>query len=188
MTKKDGKKPRRDQVPHASLNPKYNHRIRQEYIDQDYIDQLDDTVKNCKLPNGEMVTELEYLSSFMEEWNNASVGKQSEAENNRFHRTAQEVKDCTDRNNHRNGDMYGIARNKADRKSHNGKRISHKLLSYETLLQTPESTESFENELSRDINPMSVEDAFVNYIESKEIAAMIEEYDQALLLNLKGYE
>ena len=48
--KKDRSGTRRDQVKHAALNPKYNSRIRQEYIDQDYLDDLDDTVKNCKLP------------------------------------------------------------------------------------------------------------------------------------------
>lgn len=168
------KKPRRAQVKHASLKPKYNSRIRQEFLDADYIDQLDDTIKNCKLPNGEMVTELHYLSLFMEEWNNASVGKQSEAEKNVFHRTAEEVKDCTDRNNKRNGDLYGRLRNKADR--NNNKR----LISYEAMVNTTDPTKSLENELSKDVNPQTMENAYIDFLESKQIEAMLEEYDMAM--------
>lgn len=67
--------------------------------------------------------EATWLNDFMNEWNNAAVGKQSEAENNRFHKTAKEVKDCTDRNNHRNQDVYGRA--KAQNRVHE--------LDYETL-------------------------------------------------------
>lgn len=176
--KKTETKTRREQIEHASLKPSYNSRIRQEYIDQDYTDKLDDTVKNCKLPNGEMVTELEYLSLFMEEWNNGSVGAQADAEQNNFHRTAEEVKECTDRNNHRNADLYGILRNKADRKN------NKKLLSYEALTSTTMDSSNhnsrMEDELSKDINPASMEEAYVNFLESKEIEAMIQEYDLAM--------
>jgi hypothetical protein len=91
---------------HASLTKKNNSRIRQEYIDLDYVNELDDTVSNCELPNGDMVTEKEYMSLFMKEWNNAGVGKQEDAKDNVFHRTAKEVKDCTDRNNSRNRCTY----------------------------------------------------------------------------------
>lgn len=107
---KKKQKSKRSRVPHASLKKNYNSKIRQEYIDLDYIDKLDDTVKNCKLPNGKMVTQLEYMSIFMKEYNSGGVGKQSEAKKNAFHRTAQEVKDCTDRTNFRNRDQYGIAK------------------------------------------------------------------------------
>lgn len=168
-------KPRRESVKHASLNQKYNTRIRQEYIDQDYIDDLDDTVKNCRMPNGEMVTELEYLSRFMEEWNNSSVGAQSEAENNAFHRTAKDVKESTDRNNHRNGDLYGILRNKADRNNNT------KLISYEAMVNTVDPTKSLENELSKDIDPRYVENAYIEFLDYKQVEAMIEEYDIAMM-------
>ena len=76
----------------------------------DYIDKLDDTKKNCKLPDGTMVTELEYMAIFMKEWNSGGVGKQKEAKKNKLHRTAKEVKDCTDRTNRRNRDQYGMAK------------------------------------------------------------------------------
>lgn len=88
----------------------YNSKIRQEYTDLDYVHKLDNTIKNRRLPNGEMVTEFEWMKRFMKEWNNADVGKQSEARKNSFHRTAKAVKECTDRNNHRNQDQYGRAK------------------------------------------------------------------------------
>jgi len=108
--KKMKKKSRRSGVKNASLKKAYNSRIRQEYIDMDYIDKLDDTKKNCKLPDGTMVTELEYIAIFMKEWNSGGVGKQKEAKKNKFHRTAKEVKACTDRTNMRNRDQYGMAK------------------------------------------------------------------------------
>lgn len=104
------KKTIRSKDPHSSLNKRFNTRIRQEYIDMDYLHKLDDTKKIVKLPNGEMVTEKEYLSLFMNEWNNASVAKQSKSKKNKFHRTAKQAKTCTDRNNDRNRDQYGRAK------------------------------------------------------------------------------
>lgn len=104
------KKNRRSLDKNASLKKAYNTRIRQEYIDLDYLDKLDDTKKNCKLPDGTKVTELEYMAIFMKEWNSGGVGKQKEAKKNRIHRTAKEVKSCTDRTNQRNRDQYGQAK------------------------------------------------------------------------------
>lgn len=105
---KSGKKStRRSKIKQASLKPRFNSRIRQEYIDIDYIDDLDDTEANVKLPSGEMVTEREYMHRFMREWNNASVPKQSEPNKADLHRSKEEIKDCTDRNNRRNNDLYG---------------------------------------------------------------------------------
>jgi len=104
------KRNRRIQTKTPSLQKRFNTRIRQEYIDQDYIHKLDDTKKNCKLPDGSLVTELEYMAIFMKEWNSGGVGKQKEAKKNRIHRTAKEVKNCTDRTNSRNRDQYGVAK------------------------------------------------------------------------------
>lgn len=95
---------------YSALKKQLNTRIRQEYIDMDYIDQLDDTEKKHELPDGTMVTEKEWMNYFMREWNNASVPKQSEAHKGKLHRTAKEIKACTDRNNARNNDVYGIAK------------------------------------------------------------------------------
>lgn len=173
MGKPKEKKLRRDQVKYPSLVKKYNSRIRQEYLDLDYIDQLDDTKKNCKLPDGTMVTEMEYMALFMKEWNAAGVGKQSEAEQNAFHRTAQEVKDCTDRNNARNWDLYGNLRNKVDVKI-------PKLLDYEELVNHSDPDKALENQLSKEIDPRRIEDSYIEFLESKEVEAWIQEYDQAM--------
>jgi hypothetical protein len=104
------KKTRRNRSKNPALVKRYNSKIRQEYIDLDYLDKLDDTKRNCKLPDGTMVTELEYMNLFMTEWNSGGVGKQSEAKKNKLHRTAELVKDCTDRTNGRNRDSYSIAK------------------------------------------------------------------------------
>lgn len=92
------KKTRRSKVKYASLIKRYNSKIRQEYLDQDYLDQLNEE-------------ELEWLNDFMSEYNNASVGKQKDkGKNNRFHKSKDTVKECTDRNNSRNRCLYGIRR------------------------------------------------------------------------------
>lgn len=159
--KKKKAKNRRQNVPHASLKKEYNSKIRQEYIDLDYVDKLDNTKKNCKLPTGEMVTELEYMSLFMKEWNSGGVSKQSEAEKNKFHRTAEEVKTSTDRTNERNRDQYGLA------KARNLMiKMDHGALN-----------EIIEKE--RVINTNYVEDALIDYLdESKELNESTDDSDK----------
>lgn len=142
------RKPRRHSVKNPSLKKNYNSKIRQEYLDLDYVHKLDDKKKSCRLPDGTMVTELEYMAIFMKEWNSAGVGKQSEAENNKFHRTAKEVKECTDRNNHRNADEYGRAKAQG---------LVHKQ-DYETLKEFIEKTQP--------INPNSTEDSLIEFLDS----------------------
>ena len=114
---KKNPKNKRKNMPHASLIKRVNSRIRQEYLDMDYLDKLDDTVKNCEYPDGTPCTELEYMSSFMSEWNNASIASGSvkdktgeKAKENKFHRTPEEAKTCTDRNNARNRCMLSNAK------------------------------------------------------------------------------
>jgi hypothetical protein len=146
---KSKKKPLRNQIKYPSLVRKYNSRIRQEYLDADYLDKLDDSKKNVKLPDGTMVSELEYYALFMKEWNNAGVGKQSEAEKNKLHRTAKDVKDCTDRNNKRNHDQY--ARAKKDG-------LVHKV-DYETLKEWIEKTQA--------VNGNLAEESIIEFIDAK---------------------
>lgn len=101
---------KRSKTKNASLKKQYNSRVRQEYIDQDYLHKLDDTKRTYKLPDGTLVTELEWISTFMKEWNSGGVGRQKNAKDNKIHRTAKEVKNCTDRTNSRNRDQYGRAK------------------------------------------------------------------------------
>jgi hypothetical protein len=83
----------RGQVKNPGLSPHYNSKIRQEYIDYDYIHLLTDEQKSM-------------LNQFTEEYYGASLDYEN-LENN-FHNTQDLKKDCTDRNNARNRCIYGI--------------------------------------------------------------------------------
>lgn len=91
------KKRKKENKNLKTLQKKSTKLIRQEYLDYDYLDKLNQE-------------ELEWLADFNAEYLNANVGKQSEAKKNRFHNTPELVKDCTDRNNHRNACIYGKAK------------------------------------------------------------------------------
>lgn len=157
-TKKDGKTSRRDQVRHPALKQKFNSRILSEHIDYDYLDQLSNE-------------ELDWLNKFTEEFHKASY-KHDGTDIQDYDTYG---KDSNDRNNAQNRCLYGHLRNKADRYN------NQKLLSYESLVQSTDPTKSLENELSKEVNPASMEEAYVDFLESKEIEAMIQEYDQAML-------
>lgn len=80
------------------LQKKSTRLIRQEYMDYDYVDKLNDEEK-------------QWLADFTAEHYNASVGKQSdEGKNNRFTKGKEAVKLSQTRNNKRNNDVYGKAR------------------------------------------------------------------------------
>lgn len=140
-TKKDSSpsriKTKRSKEKYPALKKNVNSRVRQEYIDYDYLDKLSPEEKA-------------WLNDFSEEYINASVGKQSEADQNRFHNTAELVKDCTDRNNARNRCIYGEVRNKVG---------NTKLLNYEN------SVNIIEQEYSRDEQIQDVENAMIDKID-----------------------
>jgi hypothetical protein len=146
---KKPKKPRRNKVKNAALKKQYTPRVRQEYLDYDYLDQLNEE-------------ELAWLNKFTEEHLNASFNH-DETDIQSYEKYG---KDSNDRNNARNRDLYGALKNK-DNKFQN-----KKLLNYDNIIA------DVENELSKGINPASVEEAYIDYLESKEIVDMIEEYDQ----------
>lgn len=89
-------KKRRSQIKYPGLVNKYNSKIKQEYLDQDYIKKLSPEEK-------------QFLSDFNEEYYGANLDFE-DLENNRFHKTEKEKKDCTDRNNARNRCVYGISK------------------------------------------------------------------------------
>ena len=132
---------KRDKSKYPALTPNVNSRVRQEYIDYDYLDKLSEEEK-------------QWLNDFTEEYVNASVGKQSEAHNNKFHNTPELVKDCTDRNNARNRDLYGRTRNRVGRT---------KLLNYEDTINI------VEDQLHRDTDPNNIEDAIIDYLDKKSV-------------------
>lgn len=136
MAKK--KKTKRSKQKFPTLIPKYNSRVRQEYLDYDYIDELSEEEK-------------QYLDDFNKEWYCASVGKQAdEGKNNRFTKGKAAVKERTDENNRRNNDLYGNVRNKVG---------ATKILNYN------ENLNMVEDQLSRDVNPSNMEDALIEFLD-----------------------
>lgn len=104
---KKPKKPKkaRSQIKHPSLVKKYNSRVRQEFLDADYLHLL----------NPE---ELAFYAKFMEEENNASFKN----DGTDFNKTKEERKKIYDRNNFRNRDQWGLT---------NAKVAATNLLNYE---------------------------------------------------------
>jgi len=136
--KKAKKKTSRKQQKHPSLTPKYNSRVRQEYLDYDYLDQLSDDEK-------------QFLEDFNKEYYEARVGKQSdEGKNNKFTKGKEAVKEAQDNNNKRNSDLYGKVRNKVG---------ATKLLNYE------DAVNKVEEKLTKNLNPDRVEDALIDYLD-----------------------
>lgn len=146
-------KKRRDSVQHPALNKRYMPRVRQELIDYDYLDQLSPEEKD-------------WLNKFTDEYVNASF----QNDGTDIQSYEQYGKDCNDRNNARNRCLYTDLRNKGDGVN------NKKLLNYDNMIV------DVENQLSQDINPNSLENAYTEYIELKEIESFLEEYDQAMLL------
>ena len=141
MTKKkqQRKKTKRSKVENPALNKQYNSKIRNEYLDYDYIDKLSEEEKK-------------WLNDFTEEYLNASVGSQKEAFKNRFHNTPEMVKDCTDRNNSRNRCVYS------------------KAVATETILRYDYNTiHELIEEKENKVNPEYMEDALIEFIDSKNI-------------------
>lgn len=96
MSRTTRKKTPRSKVKHPGLKKRYNSKLKQEYLDQDYISKLSEDEK-------------QFLSDFNEEYYGANLDFKN-LENNRFHKTKEEKKTCTDRNNARNRCIYGIAK------------------------------------------------------------------------------
>lgn len=86
----DQEKKRRSKVKYPALTKKYNSRIRQEYLDQDYLDELSPE-------------EMTWLNQFMEEYNNSSFKNDGSNIDN----SAEGRKAAYDRTNARNRCLYG---------------------------------------------------------------------------------
>ena len=105
MSKKK-KKTRRSKLKYPTLNLKYNTKVRQEYLDYDYIDSLSDEEK-------------QFLDDFNKEYYCATLGKQRDkGKNNRFVNSenytdvVKEMKEIQHQNYARTMDVYGNVRNK----------------------------------------------------------------------------
>lgn len=148
---KNPKKVRRDRIKNAALKKPYTPRVRQEYLDYDYLDQLNEE-------------ELAWLNKFTEEYLNASFNR----DDSDLQPYETYGKDSNDRNNSRNRDLYGALKNKDNKFKNN------KLVNYDNM------TGDIENELSRDLNPKAIEDAYIEFLDYKEVEAMMLEYDLAM--------
>lgn len=94
------KRKKRDSIAHPGLDKKLFSKIKQEYHDIDYAHTLDDKSKK-------------WLSQFMEEHLGAQLNEQTlKNKYNRkpLHKTKKRVKDCYDRNNARQRDIYGLSK------------------------------------------------------------------------------
>lgn len=95
-----GKKPKKANL--KVLNKNSTRLIRQEFMDYDYIDKLDEETK-------------QWLANFTDEHYNASVGKQSdEGKDNNLYKTKELVKESQTANNKRNNDLYGKKRSRRE--------------------------------------------------------------------------
>lgn len=125
-------KKRRDQIKYAGLDPLYAPKIRRELLDIDYFDQLTEEEK-------------EWMNKFLEEY----VGADLDFKNlkNNLHNTKKLKKDCTDRNNSRNRDMFGFA------KANNRMVTEDQIQDYHL----------------NSANPVITEDSLIAFIDNKEL-------------------
>jgi hypothetical protein len=90
---------KRNKTKYPGLSKKVNTKVRQELIDYDYLNKL-------------TPEEKEWLNKFSEEYNSASFKKSKNGNYSRknLHRTKKQRKDCYDRNNSRNRDIFAITK------------------------------------------------------------------------------
>ncbi len=132
------KKNKRNQHKYPTLVREVNSRVRQEYMDYDYVNQLSDGEK-------------QWLDDFNKEYYCANVGRQAdEGKDNRFIKGRDQVKERTDANNKRNNDLYGNIRNKVG---------ATKLLNYDDAI-------GIIDDMSSNRDPDQMEDALIEFLDS----------------------
>lgn len=108
-------KKRRDKIKHPALNKKYSPKVRQEYIDYDYLDKLSPEEKD-------------WLNKFSEEYINARFnGDETDID-----QSAEGRKASYDRNNARNRCLYSQLK---------VRRMNDKLLNYDDVVNIIEETQ-----------------------------------------------
>jgi septum formation topological specificity factor MinE len=149
------KKTKRSQDSHPNLNPKLNSRIRQEYLDYDYLDKLG-------------AEERAWLNQFSGEYYNASLVLDNENEldpKQNLHKDPKYKKELYDANNARNRCQYGLVKNRV---------ALTKLVNYDDLINV------VEEQLAVDNGGQSVEIAYTDYIDSLEVKVMLREYETSM--------
>lgn len=152
---KNEKKSRRSKIKYPNLIKKYNSRIKQEYLDQDYLDKLSPA-------------ELEWLDSFMRNYNSAGFKDDGSDVDD----SPEARKETYDRNNARNRCLYGNYRNKPDRYN------NQVLISFDAALE--KNSDRFEGVLLRETDMLKTESALVELIEERELAEIMREYAAAM--------
>jgi hypothetical protein len=144
--------PRRNKVKYPGFSKKYTTRIRQEYLDIDYVDQLNEA-------------ERAWMNKFIEE----ELNTQFQNDGTDFNQTKQERKKIYDRNNKQNSDLYGNLKNKGNKFG------SKKLLNYDNVI------EHVEDEFQRwHPDPKHIENSYIDFIEIKQLEEMMKEYETAM--------
>lgn len=126
---------KRSKSKHPNLTPNLNLKVRQELVDYDYLDKLSDAEKD-------------WLNQFTGEYVGASF-KKTKAGNysgKNLHKGKKMRKDCYDRNNWRNNDVYSVT--KAN-----------------DMLKDEEARKDFLEAVSSSITTKDVEDNLINKID-----------------------
>lgn len=138
------KKTRRSQAVNPGLQKQYNSKLKQEYMDFDYVAKLSPELK-------------EYYNDFIEEYYGAQLDYEN-LENNRFHKTQEEKKACTDRVNARNRCQYGMA--KATKTLHD---VDSKL----PVVESENQNVRLKNYVANDTAGRNIEDDLIEYLDTK---------------------
>jgi|CXWL01.1.fsa_nt_gi hypothetical protein len=141
-------KKRRDQVEYPALNPSYAPKNRKEVQDIDYFDKLNDEEKK-------------WMNKFLEEY----VGADLDFKNlkNNLHNTKKLKKDCTDRNNARNRDMFGFAK------------ANNRIV----------GDDQIQDYHFNSANPVITEDSLIAFIDNREILERIDSIKDKKLQHIK---
>jgi hypothetical protein len=146
------KKTKRSQHPYPNLEPGLNSRVRQEYMDADYIDQLNDAEKA-------------WLNQFYGEFYQGTLVLDDSNEiipTKNLHKDPSYKKDIYDANNARNRCQYGRIKARV---------ANTKLLNYDDVINLVE-----QQMLIAD-GEASVENAYNEYLAHGEMKHIIREYE-----------
>ena len=147
----ESKKPRKikKDVRLKSLNPRYIPKVRKELLDMDYLSKLS-------------TEEYRWLAQFMDEYVGANVRKTKggKIKAGHIHNTKELAKDCYDRNNKRNNDVFAIA------KANNLLNTMETVIRYENENQ---NNNSYGNSGWKINNPNLIEEAIIHAIDEKNL-------------------
>lgn len=144
-------------------NRSYMPRVRKEFVDMDYMKELDPKDKA-------------WMEKFASEFYGGSLNTERPRRN--IHKTKSGIKDCFDRNNRQNNDVYGVT---------NANGLLDKQLFNNEVKDEPGVNTDYKNSQythpAQYTNPGITEEALIEYIDNKELL----EYDKKELDVLYKY-